>query len=187
MSSLIIVVGPSGAGKSSFVERAVEEMPILVDVITCTTRKMREGERQGYPYHFLQLEDFQKKINAGYFVEYAKVHDNYYGTPKNQIEQTWAEGKAVIMDVDVQGAETFLKKYPQQAKAIFILPPSIDILRKRVILRDKCEPHDLDLRMENGKKEMSRANEFDYQLVNDDFEVAFSKFKKIIEKIVSPR
>lgn len=187
MNKLIIVVGPSGAGKSSFVERAVEQMPFLVDVVTCTTRKMREGESEGHPYHFIDLTDFQKKIEEGYFVEYARVHDNYYGTPKNQIEKTWSEGKVVIMDVDIQGAKTFIKKYPEEAHTIFIIPPSVDVLRKRVIARDGGEPCDLDLRMENGKKEIALAHEFQHQVVNDDFDTAFGKFKKIIENIVSPR
>ena len=187
MRKLIIVVGPSGAGKSSFVDRAVEELPYLVDVITCTTRSMREGERQGNPYHFMSKEDFKSKIEKGFFVEYAKVHDNYYGTPKDQIEKTWEINKAVIMDVDVQGAKTFMDKYPIETQTIFIIPPSIDELRRRVLIRDGNKTKDLDLRMENGKKEIQMANLFHFQIVNDNFDEAFSKFKKIIENIVSTR
>ncbi len=185
MNKLIVVVGPSGAGKSSFVERAVEQMPILVDVVTCTTRSMREGEREGYPYHYLSKEDFEQKVASGFFVEYAQVHGNFYGTPRDQIEKTWSENKAVIMDLDIQGANTFMEKYPDEVQTIFIMPPSIDELRKRVILRDGREPDDLDLRMENGKKEIAQAQKFHFQVVNDEFDNAFAKFKKIIENIVS--
>lgn len=185
MGKLIIVVGPSGAGKSSFVEKAVEEIPNLVDVITCTTRDLREGERQGYPYHFFSKQEFEKKIKEDFFVEYARVHDNFYGTPRDQIEKNWTEGKTPIMDVDIQGAETFLKKYPNEVQTIFIIPPSIDELRKRIVLRDAKVPKDLDLRLENGKKEITQADRFDFQVINDDFFVAFSQFKKIIENIIS--
>ena len=185
MGKLIIVVGPSGAGKSSFVERAVEDLPKLVDVITCTTREMREGEREGYPYHFFSKEDFRKKISEDFFVEYAQVHGNFYGTPRDQIEKTWSEGHAVIMDVDIQGAETFMKKYPNEVQTIFVMPPSIDVLRQRLIGRDGSDAKDLELRLKNGKKEMAQADKFQYQVVNDDFDEAFANFKKIIEKIVS--
>lgn len=185
MGKLIIVVGPSGAGKSSFVEKAVEELPQLVDVITCTTRQMRNGERPGYPYHFFTKEDFEKKIKEDFFVEYAKVHGNYYGTPRDQIEKTWQQGNAVIMDVDIQGAKTFMEKYPNEVQTIFILPPSIDELRKRIVGRDGDHVKDLDLRLENGKKEIAQAENFQFQVINDDFEEAYGKFKKIIEKILS--
>ena len=185
MGKLIILVGPSGAGKSSFVERAVEELPNLVDVITCTTREMREGERQGYPYHFFSKEEFEKRISEDFFVEYAQVHGNFYGTPRDQIEKTWSEGNAVIMDVDVQGANTFMEKYPKEVQTIFIMPPSVDILRQRLIGRDGNDSKDLELRLENGQKEMALAGNFHFQLVNDDFDEAFAKFKKIIEKILS--
>lgn len=185
MSKLIIIVGPSGAGKSSFVEKVVTEIPHLVDVITCTTRDMRDGESQGKPYYFLTKEDFEQKIADGYFVEHARVHDNFYGTPKKQLEKNWAAGNSLIMDVDIQGAETFIKKYPKQTKTVFVLPPSIDVLRQRIVLRDGREAKDLELRLENGKKEIAQAHKFDYQLVNDDFSKAYTEFKKIIENILS--
>ncbi|MCB0356908.1 MAG: guanylate kinase, partial [Bdellovibrionales bacterium] len=90
-----------------------------------------------------------------------------------------------IMDVDIQGAKTFMKKYPDQVETIFIMPPSIDVLRKRLVGRDGKQAKDLDLRLENGKKEIEQAQLFHYQVVNDEFEPAFAKFKKIIEKILS--
>ena len=138
----------------------------------------------GHPYHFLSHAEFKKRMAQDYFVEWAQVHDQLYGTPKDQIKQAWRDGHAVIMDIDVQGAKTFMSKYPQETITIFILPPSIDALRQRVIKREGRKPEDLELRMTRAKEEMAQANEFDFQLVNDDFVQAFSEFKKIIEKAV---
>jgi guanylate kinase len=180
---MIIVVGPSGAGKSSFVDRAIAEMDQLVDIITYTTRGMRAGERPGVPYHFVSMEDFQSKVEKGFFVEYAEVHGNMYGTPIDQIEAAWAEGKAAIMDVDVQGARVLMGRFPQSF-SIFIVPPSIDELRKRVLQRDGDTVKNLDLRMKNASIELAQADEFSAQVVNDEFEVAFAEFKKMIEDLL---
>ena len=180
---MIIVAAPSGAGKSSFVERISKEDSRLVDIITYTTRSMRRGETQGQPYHFVSSDEFQKLLSENFFVEHAKVHQNFYGTPGDQIEKAWSEGKCVIMDVDVQGAETFRRKYPD-SKSIFILPPSIDELRRRVIKRDGKVPADLEVRMNNAEKEIGRVSEFNYQVVNDEFEASYSQFKKIVAELL---
>lgn len=183
---MIIVAAPSGAGKSSFVERIVKEVPSLVDTVTTTTREMRPGESQGFPYHFVSMDDFQKKVKDGYFVEWAKVHSNFYGTPLEQIEGVFKEGKTVIMDIDIQGVDTFRSKYPD-AVTFFILPPSIDELRQRIRKRGGGEPPDMELRMKNAVREIERAHEFDYQIVNDVFEDSYSKFKKIIEDLLAKK
>ncbi|MCX7977709.1 MAG: guanylate kinase [Bdellovibrionaceae bacterium] len=181
---MIIVAAPSGAGKSSFVERIAAEDSRLVDVITCTTRSMRKGESQGKPYYFLTVEDFQAKVACGYFVEWARVHNNFYGTPWDQIEAAWKKGKCVIMDVDVQGTATFKTKFPD-AKTVFILPPSIDELRRRIERRDGGLPQDIEVRMANAEKEIAEAHRFDYRVVNDDFEASYGQFKKIIDELLS--
>ena len=183
---MIIVAAPSGAGKSSFVERACREDHRLVDVITFTTRSMRRGESQGKPYHFVGHEEFESLLKKNFFVEHAKVHTNWYGTPIDQIETAWKQGLCVIMDIDVQGADTFRRKYPE-SKSIFILPPSVDELRRRVARRDGKLPSDLEVRMSNAESEIARASEFDYQLVNDDFEASYAKFKKIIDELLQDR
>lgn len=181
---LIIVAAPSGAGKSSFVSRICQEESRLVDNITYTTRNMRLGEVQGNPYHFIEKADFEKKIEEGFFVEWAKVHTNMYGTSYRSLETAWASGKCVIMDIDVQGTATFKSKFPD-AKTIFILPPSIEELRRRVTKRDGGAPADLEVRMANAEKEMKERDKFDFQIVNDDFETSFTEFKKIIEKLLA--
>ncbi len=181
---MVIVAAPSGAGKSSFVEKICGEEPRLVDTITYTTRKMRAGESPGKPYFFISHEEFQEHIKKDFFVEWAQVHTNLYGTPHHQIIEAWDRQKCVIMDVDVQGANTFKLKYPD-AKTIFILPPSIDELRRRIIKRDGGVPKDLEVRMMNAEKEIALAPQFDYRIVNDDFHESYAKFKKIIEELLS--
>lgn len=183
---LIIIAAPSGAGKSSFVERISKEIPRLRDTVTYTTRAMRAGESEGHPYHFVSREKFEELRDQGFFVEWAFVHNNLYGTPFHQLEEAWARDEVVIMDIDVQGADTFKSKFPD-AVTIFILPPSIDELRRRVIKRDKRVPDDLEVRMLNAENEIRRAPEYDYQIVNDDFDKSYQEFKKIIEDLLARR
>ncbi len=181
---MILVAAPSGAGKSSFVDRAIQDIPELEDVITFTTRAMRHHEVQGHPYHFISQDDFQNKVNEGFFVEWAKVHTNFYGTSSESLEAAWKKSKVVIMDLDVQGVRTFREKLPEGLKTIFILPPSLEELKRRIIKRDKIEPVDLDVRMKNAALEMAEAVNFDYKVVNDDFEQSYNMFKKIIEELL---
>lgn len=184
--NLFLIVAPSGAGKSSFVERALREIPGVSDVITYTTRAARPQEREGDHYHFVSSEKFAElRDQHSFFAEWAVVHGNLYGTPKKSIEDLWAQGRHPIMDIDFQGARSLKALYPQ-AKTIFIVPPSIDELRHRILKRSGgTPPHDLDVRLERARKEMELAGEFDYQIVNDNFERAFGEFKKIIEILVS--
>lgn len=177
---MIIVAAPSGAGKSSFVEKISAEDFRLHDIITYTTREMRHHESPGKPYFFISKEEFTKKISEDFFIEWAKVHTNMYGTSYEQVNLAWARDKVVIMDIDIQGVTTFKSKFPD-AKTVFILPPSIEELKRRVIKRDGAPPPDLDVRMQNAEKEMAKAHEFDVQIVNDDFERSFAEFKKTVE------
>ena len=183
---MIIIAAPSGAGKSSFVEKIVREISVLCDTVTYTTRAMRAGESEGHPYHFVSREKFSQLRNEGFFVEWAKVHENLYGTPMHQLEDAWKNERTIIMDVDVQGYDTFKAKFPD-AKTIFILPPSIDELRRRVTKRDGKVPSDLEIRMRNAEREVARAGEFDFRLVNDDFDKSYQQFKKIIEELLARR
>lgn len=182
---LIIVAAPSGAGKSSFVERVCREDQRLEDTVTFTTRSMRAGESEGHPYHFVSHQKFEQLVEQNYFVEWAKVHTNMYGTPLEQLEAAWSRNKCIIMDVDIQGASTFRRKYPD-ARSIFILPPSISELRRRIILRDKGEPKDLEVRLKNAEIEIKEAKSFDFRLVNDVFETSYAQFKIIIDELLGP-
>ena len=177
---MIIVAAPSGAGKSSFVEKLAAEDTRFHDIITYTTRAMRHHESEGKPYFFITKQEFEKMVSEDYFIEWAQVHANFYGTSYEQIRLAWAKDKVVIMDIDIQGVETFKSKFPD-AKTVFILPPSIAELRRRVVKRDGSPPADLDLRMLNAEKEMTKADKFDVQIVNDDFARSYAEFKKIVE------
>lgn len=181
---IILVAAPSGAGKSSFVDRVVKELPELEDVITYTTRSMRHHEVQGHPYHFITEEEFKKKVDQGFFVEWAKVHTNFYGTSLESLSSAHERGKVVIMDLDIQGVRTFRQKLSEGLKTIFILPPSLEELKRRIVNRDKVEPVDLDVRMKNAAIEMSEAANFDYKVVNAEFEESYNKFKIIIEELL---
>lgn len=183
-TNLIILAAPSGAGKSSFIEKICKEYKVLFDTITFTTRSMRRGESQGVPYYFISKDEFESKIKENFFVEWAHVHNQLYGTSRVQIQEAWQQGRCVIMDVDIQGAKSFKELFPQ-ARSVFILPPSIEELRRRIINRDGKIPVDIELRMQTAKEEMKVASEFDFRVINDDFEVSYADFKKIIENLLS--
>lgn len=180
---MILIAAPSGAGKNSFMQRALQDFPQLKDIVTYTTRARREGEVDGQDYHFISEEDFKSKIADNFFVEWSPVHDSHYGTSRKSLGQAWAEGRVAIMDIDVQGVDKFMKIFTD-AISIFILPPSIDELKKRILSRDKEPPANLDLRLENAAKEIALAHKYDYQLVNDDFEKSYQAFKKILEELL---
>ncbi len=181
---IIVVAAPSGAGKSSFVEKITAENDKLHDLVTYTTRSMRAGESQGKPYFFISHDEFIKRRDNGFFIESAQVHTNHYGASYEQLELAWSEKKVVIMDIDIQGVKTFKAKFPD-TKTVFILPPSIDELRRRVIKRDGGAPADLEVRMSNAEKEMAEAHWFDVRVVNDDFARSFAEFKKIVENWIA--
>ena len=185
---MIIIAAPSGAGKSSFVDRITREVPRLCDTVTFTTRAIRAGESEGHPYHFVTRERFDELVSQNFFAEWAVVHNNLYGTPYYQLEDAWRQDRVIIMDIDVQGAETFKRKFPDAA-TIFILPPSIDELRRRVTKRDgrAASDADLEVRMRNAQLEIGHAGSFDFRIVNDDFDKSYQEFKKIVDDLLSRR
>jgi guanylate kinase len=181
---MILIAAPSGAGKNSFMLRAFKDFSRLKDIVTYTTRPRRELEIEGTDYHFITKSEFEDKIKSGFFAEWSPVHDSLYGTSRQSLEETWKQGLVAIMDIDVQGVEKFTHIYPD-AVSIFILPPSIEELKKRILRRDKTPPANLELRLQNAEKEIRMAHLYDYQLVNDDFEKSYLVFKKILEKLLS--
>ncbi len=176
---LIIVAAPSGAGKNTFIDEALKNFSQLRDVTTFTTRQMRAGESEGDPYHFVSEQKFKKLVEEDFFIEWANVHIYSYGTPLDELRWNWARNRAVIMDLDVQGAQTFREKYPQ-CLTVFIQPPDIDVLKDRILKREGELPPDIDVRMKSAEEEMKRASEFDVQIVNDDFAKAFTNFKDVL-------
>ncbi|MCS6838628.1 MAG: guanylate kinase [Bdellovibrionaceae bacterium] len=185
---IIVVSGPSGVGKSSFVDRLCAEDDRFVDIPTFTTRSPRAGESQGRPYFFVDRKEFERKITEGFFVEWQQVHGNLYGTPRSFIEEAWRKGKTVIIDLDVKGAQAFREQMSDGLKTLFILPPNLEELRRRILARDPARPpQDLTLRLDNARYEIEQASRFDAQIVNDQLEGSYQEFKKIIDSWISPK
>lgn len=183
---LIIVSAPSGSGKSSLCNKALEDFPgRLAFSISYTTRPPRSGETDGNPYFFVTNKRFQEMIQKKLFAEWAIVHSYHYGTSKEQLQKIWNAGKFVMMDIDIQGAEILKKQYPK-AHTIFILPPTLQELEKRLRIRDGLAEH-LEIRLKNAKKEMAMADQYDHQITNDEFEPSYEKFKSIILDILKTK
>lgn len=180
---LIIVIGPTAVGKSSILERMLKDFPELVDLITYTARPMRAGESEGHPYHFVSEERFKQLIEQDFFIEWAYVHGRHYGTPRDQVEQSAERNQVVVADIDVQGAKSIRRAYPQTV-TIFLMPPSIDALRQRFLKRGITSEADLAKRLESARVEMEQAKDFDHVIVNDEFEQAYAEIRKIIEKVL---
>lgn len=186
MSNYIFIVSaPSGAGKSSllkaFLETEIGKENFAV-ATSHTTRDPRVGETNGKEYHFVSIIEFEKMLEANGFIEYAKVFKNYYGTSKSEIDKLLAQGKNIILEIDWQGAQQTRSIYQDKAKSIFILPPSMDELRKRLETRNTDSKEIIDYRMSQAESEISHAGEYDYQLVNDDFSQSLEQLCKYFEE-----
>ena len=157
--NLIIITSPSGGGKGTLIKEILERVPNLGYSVSLTTRAPRFGEEDGRHYNFVTKERFQKEIDEGGFLEFAEVHGNLYGTSKAQTEKITSEGRDVILEIDVQGAEAVMKKVPS-AVSIFILPPSFETLRARLVARATEATNDLDVRLRTSHYEVSRYSRF---------------------------
>jgi len=171
-----ILSAPSGAGKTTVGNLLLREVPYLEKVITVTTRSPREGEKHGVDYYFLSEDEFLKKIEKGEFLEWARVYRYYYGTPKSEVERILSQGKDALLIIDVQGAFQVKEKFPN-AVSIFLLPPSLGELKKRLTLRGERE---IEERLEWAKKEIPCAKHFDYVVVNNVLEKAIEEIKSIM-------
>lgn len=174
----LVLSAPSGAGKSTLVARLRAEFPGFAYSISCTTRAPRAGEEEGVHYHFLSREQFLKRREAGYFAEWAEVHGNFYGTPKEPVEAQLARGRDILFDIDVQGALQLKAVFPQ-ALYVFILPPSKEVLQVRLRGRGTDAPEVIERRMQNALGELGQAGNFDYLIVNDDLEEAADELRAV--------
>lgn len=177
---LFILSAPSGAGKSSLAKALMQDLPNLVVSVSHTTRAPRPGEEHGVHYYFVSREDFENKVQAGEFVEHARVFDNYYGTARASIEQLLAAGKDVVLDIDWQGARN-IKQHLPEAVSIFILPPSRAALEARLRGRGQDSPEIIARRMRDAVAEMRHYSEFDHVVVNDVFDDARADLKAIMQ------
>ena len=176
---LFVVAAPSGAGKTSLVKALLDRRPELRLSISHTTRKMRPTEQPGREYYFVSVDEFRERIGRGEFLEHAQVFDNYYGTGRGPVEQQLAQGRDVILEIDWQGAQQVRKTLPECA-TIFILPPSRRALEERLRNRKTDSDEVIERRLRDAVGDMSHWNEFDYVVVNDDFERAVTDLGRIV-------
>lgn len=176
---LFVLSGPSGVGKGTLREHALNNAPNLKYSISCTTRKPREGETDGVEYRFISHAKFQEYISQGLFLEYAHVHEDYYGTLKSDVMSELEAGHDVLLEIDVQGALK-VKEIMPEAVLIFVAPPSVEVLTQRLTGRGTESSSSLEVRLSNALKEIALKDKYDYVIVNDDLDSACEELKKII-------
>lgn len=172
-----ILSAPAGTGKTTLVDKLTEEFPKVVRNVSYTTRSPREGEKDGVDYHFVSFQEFERKIKRGDFLEYAEVFGNFYGTCIESVEKLLEKGFDTIMVIDTQGADAVRNKF--HAVHIFLSPPSMEELERRLKARKTENQEQLKLRLSVAKEEMKRAHQYDYHIVNCDLEKAYSALKSI--------
>ncbi len=185
MNKVIIFSAPSGSGKTTLVKYSLGVFPELQFSISATTRALRGEEIHGKDYFFLSVEEFKNLIAEDAFVEYEEVYqDKFYGTLKSEVERIWQEGKVVIFDVDVKGGVNLKKIFVENALSIFIAPPSIDELERRLISRATDDLETIKIRVAKAKEEMTYAEEFDQIIINDDLETAQKEIERIVRNFI---
>ena len=177
---LFILSGPSGVGKGTVRKRLFEEQTELQYSISMTTREMRSGESEGIDYFYKSKEDFEQMIEEDQLLEYAKYVNNYYGTPRNYVEETLAKGKDVFLEIEVQGALQVKENFPQGV-FIFLFPPSLEELKNRIVNRGTESQELVVNRLKEARKEIEMMHAYDYVVVNDDVSLAVDRVKTIIQ------
>ena len=179
IGNLYVIAAPSGAGKTTLVNTLVETMPRLTVSISHTTRAKRPNEQHGVNYYFIDVAEFKRLIEHGDFLEYATVFENYYGTSKKWVTDTLNQGIDVILEIDWQGHQQIKRLFPDTI-SIFILPPSIAALRERLITRNQDNAATIQKRLADVRETVSHIHEFNYVVINDDFEHACQDLRAII-------
>ena len=186
---LIVISAPSGAGKSTLCNRLVNEFPNITYSVSCTTRDPRGEEKDGQHYYFLSKKEFKERIKNGEFLEHAKVHGNFYGTLEDTVLYAMEQGSHILLDIDVQGTEQLREsltrldpRHPIRRgfTDIFISPPSLEELEKRLRGRGTDEESVMKKRLKNAEEEMARAPEYSFQIINDDLETAYADLALVI-------
>ena len=187
---LIVMSAPSGAGKSTLCDLLLQEFPEITYSISCTTREPRGQEEDGIDYFFLSREEFARRVREGMLLEHATVHGNLYGTPADPVREAFAEGQSVLMDIDVAGAAQVREAVARLPEGdplregfvdVFIEPPDMEELRRRLVGRGEDAPETIELRLRNAEGEMARAGEFAYRVVNDDLDRATDELVRVLD------
>lgn len=177
---LLVLSGPSGAGKGTLVDRLVAARPECTFSISATTRPKRSNEQDGVQYEFVTREEFERRRSAGMFLEWAEVHGMLYATPTRFVDEGVRAGRIVVLDVDVQGGASVRRARPD-AVSVFVYPPSIEALRKRLLQRSTDLPEVVERRLKNAPGELKQYREYDYLVVNDDLEQAVAQLVAIVD------
>ena len=177
--TLFVVSSPSGGGKGTLIRHVLDEVPNLSYSVSFTTRVPRPGEVNGREYFFISREVFDEMVAAGEFLEWACVHGNYYGTAKQQVAEETAAGVDIVLEVDVQGAAS-VRQLLLDSVSIFILPPSYEVLKERLIARGTDSPEELAVRLRNAPEELRQYSAFDYVIINDEVGRAAAQLASII-------
>ena len=185
-NKIIIIAAPSGAGKTSIVKYLLKQMPEqLAFSISCTTRSPRAGETDGVEYYFTSVEDFEKKISKSELAEWEMVYfGKYYGTPVSELERIWEMGKTPLLDIDVKGGLNVRKRFPDSSLALFIQPPSLEELSRRLHARGTETPESLDARINKATYEMSYKGEFDHIILNSDLDQACAETEQLVRNFL---
>ena len=184
---IIVLAAPSGTGKSTLLKRLQEDFPELKWSVSLTTRPKREGEVDGVHYKFVDVATFEEHIERNEFIEWAQVHQNYYGTLKSVVDKGLEAGDSILFELDVQGCDSMKDIYGDKAQVIFIEPPSVESLEERLIKRNTDSTGVIEIRLTNAKRELARKDDFDFNIVNDDIERAYSELSSIVRKILAAR
>jgi len=179
---LYVIVAPSGAGKSTLVNALLEREPDIGLSISYTTRAPRPGEVSGREYFFVGLDEFQAMAARGEFLEHAEVYGNWYGTSKRWIEKTRATGSDVLLEIDWQGARAVKSIFPDMS-FIYILPPSIEVLRQRLVKRGKDSKEVIERRLAEAREDLKHVHEADYVIINEDFSVALLDLQSVVRAL----
>lgn len=177
---LVIMSAPSGCGKDTVFRELLKRRDDVVESVSATTRQPREGEIDGVNYFFLTRKQFEKKIKENGFIEYANYNGNYYGTPVEGVKNAVESGKVCFLIIEVQGAQKVMKMFPYNSISIFLLPPSMEILEKRLRNRDSDGEEMIKQRLNIANIELSYKDRYNYQIVNDDIDVCVNEIDKII-------
>jgi guanylate kinase len=184
---VIVVVAPSGAGKTTIARRLLDEFPEIKFSVSATTRPAREGEVHGKDYFFLTEEEFNQKIEDGAFLEWEEYSGNKYGTLQSEVDKLVDSGYFPLLDIEVKGALNVQRFYNSDAISIFIQPPTMEELKKRLENRGSEDKYSIQKRLKRAEMEMNYADNFDFSVVNDDLDTAYAEVKAIIEPFITDK